>query len=288
MNRSWPTAMQALVTAFDGVGDIDIDNHGHNVSSAIAAGTSAVLIGGSTGEGPYLEPGERTRLVRATREVAPDLTILCGVFAESSRSARGQIGEATHGGADAVLVVTPTTLMRNRNEWIVDYFEWVADISPLPVFLYTVPAVTGYELPCESVAELAGHPNIAGMKDSGGDVTRLVDIAGILTDDFIVYAGKSAALADSFDRGAHGAITASANYAFAAVAAASQGDRSAQTALTEITSVVEKYGVPGTKFAASVAGMRPGKGRDPLPELSGDVRDAISSVVIRRTPHGGT
>ncbi|VAW09183.1 hypothetical protein MNBD_ACTINO01-2331 [hydrothermal vent metagenome] len=281
MTESWPRAMPALVTALDPDGNIHRDGHIHNVAAAVESGAKGILIGGSTGEGPYLEAGERTILVAAAHEAFPDLTILCGIFAESTRQAHTQICEATDGGADAVLVVTPTTLVRNRREWIVDYFEWVADTSPVPVFLYTVPGVTGYELPCASVAELAGHPNVAGMKDSGGDVSRLDDIAAILSDDFVVYAGASRTLADSFDRGAHGAITASANYAFSTVAAAASGDRTAQATLIDITSIVEQYGVPGTKFAASVAGLRPGPGRAPLPHLSQDTQSAITDAYHR-------
>ena len=273
--------MPALVTALDPDGNIHRDGHVHNVATAVESGADGILIGGSTGEGPYLETGERALLVTAAREVFPDLTILCGIFAESSRQAHTQICEATDGGANAVLVVTPTTLVRDRREWIVDYFERVADTSPIPVFLYTVPRVTGYELPCNSIAELAGHPNVAGMKDSGGDTSRLDDIAAILSDDFVVYAGASRTLADSFERGAHGAITASANYAFSTVAAAASGDRSAQASLTDVTSVVEQYGVSGTKFAASVAGLRPGPGRSPLPRLDTNARDAITAAYHR-------
>ena len=273
--------MPALVTALDPDGALHPDAHEHNVARALDAGAKGVVIGGSTGEGPYLEPGERTLLVGRAREAFPDLTIVCGIFAESARHAHTQICEATDGGADAILVVTPTTLVRDRREWIVDYFEWIADTSPVPVFLYTNPRVTGYELPCESVAELAGHPNIAGMKDSGGDVTRLDDIAAILSDDFVVYVGASRALADSFDRGAHGAITASANYAFSTVAAAASGDPSAQTALTDVTPIVERYGVAGTKVAAALAGLRPGPGRAPLPSLDAAAQDAITDAYHR-------
>ncbi len=285
MTKDWPRAMPALVTAFDTDGEIDLDAHEHNVGAAVDAGAEGVLIGGSTGEGPYLEPGERVTLVRAAREAFSDVTILCGVFSESQRQASTQISEAADAGADAILVVTPTTLVRGRRSWIVDYFEWAADSSPLPVFLYTVPQVTGYELPCKSVAQLAGHPNIAGMKDSGGDVTRLDDIAGILTESFIVYAGSSRVLTESVERGAYGAITASANYAFATVAAASSGDKTAQHTLTAVTSVVEKHGIPGTKYAASLAGMRPGEGRRPLPRLDADVRHAIADAYQRLVAH---
>jgi len=276
MTPAWPNAMPALITAFDDDGNLDLDNHEHNVSLVSAAGARGVLVAGSTGEGPYLEAGERTALVRGARDVAADLVILCGIFAESSRSAHAQILEATAGGADALLVVTPTTLLRGRVRWITDYYEWVADTSPIPVFLYSVPAVTGFELGCESVVELAAHPNITGMKDSGGDTTRLDELAVILSDEFVVYAGASRALADSYDRGTHGAITASANYAFTMVAEASAGNRSAQMRLVGATAVVERYGVPGTKYAASLAGLCPGNGRRPLPVLDSEARESIS------------
>jgi len=279
MTPTWPNAMPALITAFDRDGNLDLADHEHNVSLTSDAGARGVLVAGSTGEGPYLESGERAALVSAAREVKADLVILCGISAESSRSANTQMREAVDARADALLVVTPTTLLRGRVPWIKDYYEWIADTSPIPVFLYSVPAVTGYELDCESVAGLAGHPNIAGMKDSGGDVTRLDELAPILSDEFIVYAGASRVLADSFDRGAHGAITASANYAFRLVEDAAAGGRDAQRQLLEATSVVERHGVPGTKYAASLAGMRPGNGRRPLPVLDSETRVSISHAL---------
>ncbi len=279
MTTNWPRAMPALVTAFDSSGEVDLVAHGHNVATAVASGTQGILIAGSTGEGPYLEPGERSALVDSARRTSHSLTILCGVFAESGRQAAAQIREAADGGADAVLVVTPTTLVRGRRSTIVDYYEWVADQSPLPVILYSVPRVTGYELPCASVVELAHHRNIIGMKDSGGDVERLTDVEGILSELFIVYAGSSRVLAESAKRGAYGAITASANYAFTTVAEACSGDASAQQRLAAVISVVEEYGVSGTKFAASLAGMHPGNGRRPLPRLDADVQQAIVSAL---------
>lgn len=270
--------MPALITAFGADDSIDVKAHDHNVSVAVAAGAGGVLVGGSTGEGPYLEMDERELLVSTTRRAFPDLTIVCGIFAETDRRADAQIVEATIGGADAALVVTPGTLVRNRVMLIIDFYRRIADTSLLPIFLYTVPGVTGYELPVEAVAELAEHPNILGMKDSGGDVTRLDALSGTLGPDFIVYAGSSRALADSRDRGAFGAITASANYAFALVDSAVSGDRDAQKALIGITTVVEAHGVPGTKFAASLARMRPGRTRLPLQPLPDEAKDAITDA----------
>jgi 4-hydroxy-2-oxoglutarate aldolase len=279
----WPRAMPALVTAMDHTGEIDVAAHISNVGVAVDAGADGVLIGGSTGEGPYLESGERAKLITATRNAFPDLTIIAGVFAQSIRQAERQICEIAEAEAEALLVVTPTALVRGHREWVVDYYESLADTSPLPVFLYTVPNVTGYELPCDSVAELAGHHNIIGMKDSGGDLTRLDAIARIMDDSFIVYAGSSRVLSSSVARGAYGAITASSNYAFATVTEAVAGDSAAQDRLAAMVSVIEPHGVPGTKYAASLAGMSPGPARLPLQELSERAKVEIQEAVDRRS-----
>jgi 4-hydroxy-2-oxoglutarate aldolase len=275
--------MPALVTAMDHTGEIDVAAHISNVGVAVDAGADGVLIGGSTGEGPYLESGERAKLITATRNAFPDLTIIAGVFAQSIRQAERQICEIAEAEAEALLVVTPTALVRGHREWVVDYYESLADTSPLPVFLYTVPNVTGYELPCDSVAELAGHHNIIGMKDSGGDLTRLDAIARIMDDSFIVYAGSSRVLSSSVARGAYGAITASSNYAFATVTEAVAGDSAAQDRLAAMVSVIEPHGVPGTKYAASLAGMSPGPARLPLQELSERAKVEIQEAVDRRS-----
>jgi dihydrodipicolinate synthase/N-acetylneuraminate lyase len=270
--------MPALITAFDADEHIDDKAHEHNLSVVVAAGAGGVLLAGSTGEGPYLEEDERRVLTSIARSAYPDLTIVCGVSAESDRQARIQIAEADAGGADAVLVVTPGTLVRNRHRLITDFYHRIAQSSPLPILLYTVPGMTGYELPVESLAELAEDRNIVGMKDSGGDVSRLDALSGILGPEFIVYAGSSRALADSHDHGAYGAITASANYAFPLVHAAGSGDREAQATLIEVATIVERHGVPGTDFAASLAGMRPGACRLPLQPLDEEAEHSIADA----------
>lgn len=275
--------MPALITSFDAGEHIDAGAHEHNVSVAVTTGAGGVLLAGSTGEGPYLEPGERKLLTAITRKAFPSLTIVCGISAETDRAARAQITEAQLGGADAVLVATPGTLVRNRHQLVTDFYRRVAAASPLPTFLYSVPGVTGYKLPVESVAELADHRNIVGMKDSGGDVSRLDAFSKSLSTEFIVYAGSSRALADSHRRGAHGAITASSNYAFPLVHAAASGEREAQTALTTITAVVERHGVAGTKFAASLANMSPGSSRLPLQRLDAQAERSITRAYREMT-----
>ena len=275
IGASWPKAMPALITPFTVDGEFDADSHHHNISLMMERGCRGVLVAGSTGEGPLLERGERRSLVRGAREVSDDLTVICGINGESTRQAVAQVGEAATGGADAVLVTTPTTLSRNRLPFVERFYGEVAEESPVPIVLYTVPKVTGWELPTESVNRLAAHPNIVGMKDSGGDPSRLDDLTSTLAAGFTVYAGASRALHESGKKGVHGSITASGNYALTEASLAVLGDAHAQQRLTALTSVVEAFGVPGTKFAASLVGLRPGHARSPLSTVDAGAQSAI-------------
>lgn len=280
----WPQAMPALITPFTADGSIDVEGHEHNIVRMAEQGALGVLIAGSTGEGPYLDPGERASLVAHAAQVAPGLVLLCGVFAESLRQAVRQIEEAAGAGADGALVVTPTTLVRGRAASVEAYYEDLADASALPILVYSVPMVTGWELPTESVARLAHHPSIIGMKDSGGDPTRLSALAGTIADGFITYVGASRAILESHRRGVHGAITASANYAFAEVAAAIRGDGHAQARLDALTAVVEENGVAGTKFAAGLCGLSSGSPRRPLADLTPDAAERVTEAVRTAGP----
>jgi len=260
-----PRLMAAVITAFDENGEIDEAGHRHNVRTLHDRDLDGLVLAGSTGEGPYLEDGEREALTLATRdELGRDFFIVCGINAESVRQARKQISEAVTGGADAILVMTPTTLIRNRATPMVRFYTVLADESPLPMFIYSVPVVTAYELPFDIVVELAQHPNIVGVKDSGGEADRIGAIAEATDRDFFVFCGASRAVLSAVAGGAHGAITASANYASHLVAAAIAGDETAQRELASVSSEVEALGVPGTKAAAERSGLVGGRPRLPL------------------------
>lgn len=272
---TWPTALPALITPFTESGEVDIDAHHHNVSLMAERGCKGVLIGGSTGEGPLLEPGDRRILVAEARRAAPAMTVICGVNAESTRQAISQITEGAAGGAHSALVLTPTTVSRNRIANVERFYGEVAEEASLPILLYTAPGVTGWVLPTESVNRLAPHPNILGIKDSVGEPDRLDAYADLIESGFVVYAGTTRALLESGKRGAHGAITASSNYALTEVGRAMSGDGDAQKRMTELSRIVEVHGVTGTKFAASLVGLRPGHPRSPLSDIGPDAQNTI-------------
>ncbi len=279
-----PRAMAALITPFSEQGTIDGRAHRHNLRQLTGWGLSGFLIGGSTGQGPYLEPGERATLTAVARgELGSDAFLLTGVSAQSVRQALAQISEADEAEADAVLVTTPTMLLRKDAGLVESFYLSVADRSPLPVFCYTVPPVTGYELPVASAIAVAAHPNIVGMKDSGGDPERVRPILDGVDDGYFLFVGASRVINEATQRGAYGAITASANYAPDLVMAATE-DADAQDALSAVASNVEWHGLAGTYAAAELVGLNPGTMRAPLTEMSAEDRDEMRAVCCPKPP----
>ena len=276
--------MPALITPFTQRGEIDAKAHTHNMRVLADRGIEGFVIGGSNGEGPYLEPGERGRLVKAGRRRKTHF--MCGIAAESTRMALAQVAEATEGGADTLLVMTPTTLTRGRDDAVVDFYRAVADRAKVPILLYSVPTVTGYNLPLELIARLSRHDNIIGMKDSSGDVVRLQTIIDTVPGDFVLYSGASKALTAAIAVGCYGAITGSGNYApdlvLKTMAAAREDPAKArrdQKRLSRLSSDVEAHGIPGVKAAARAAGLEPGYPRQPLTRLTRGVETSIAKLI---------
>jgi 4-hydroxy-2-oxoglutarate aldolase len=270
--------MAALITPFDDAGLIDTGAHRHNLRLLTDRGLEGFLIGGSTGQGPYLEPGERAVLTGVAREeLGAGTFLLTGISAQSVRQAGTQLSEAADAGADAVLVTTPTLLLRKDRELVASFFWSVADRSPIPVFCYSVPAVTSYELPVETAIGVSDHPNIIGMKDSGGDPDRVRPILDGVDRDYYLYTGASRIVHEATVRGAHGAITASANYASELVDAA-RGGLDAQDRLSALSATVERHGLAGTYAAAEMEGLMPGTMRAPLIALDAEVREEMREL----------
>jgi len=273
-----PRTMAALITPFDERGSIDDAAHRHNLIQLTQWGLNGFLIGGSTGQGPYLEPGERGVLTATARDqLGSSAFLLTGISAQSVRQAEQQIAEAADAEADAVLVTTPTLLLRKNAELVESFYSVVADFSPLPVLGYSVPAVTGYELPVESAVTICAHPNVVGMKDSGGDPDRIGPILEGMREGQYFFVGASRIVHEAFARGAYGSITASGNYA-PELAAAARENADAQDRLSSVASNVEWHGLAGTYAAAGMVGLRTGTMRAPLIEMAAEQREAMRAV----------
>jgi 4-hydroxy-2-oxoglutarate aldolase len=282
---SFPDYMPALVTPFTHGGELDPKAHTHNMRVLAEVGIEGFLFAGSTGEGPYVEPGERARLIKAGRRRKAHLMV--GIAAESTRTGLAQVSEAADAGADSLLVLTPTSLARNRDEAVLRYFQTLADHSTVPVLLYSVPVYTGYSLPVDLIWKLSRHQNIVGMKDSSGDVIRLQSIIDATPSSFILYNGSSRALTAAMAVGCHGAISASGNYAPELVLRVLRtardhpaAARRLQKELSALSTEVESHGVPGVKAAARAAGLKPGYPREPLTRLARGAETSIAKLIV--------
>ena len=279
-----PEYMPALITPFTRSGEIDTKAHTHNLRALSEIGITGFVIGGSNGEGPYLEPGERGRLVKTGRRRKAHFMV--GISAESTRVAVRQVQEAADAAADSVLVMTPTTLARGRDDAVLRFYRTIADMSPLPVYLYSVPGVTGYNLPIELIWRLSRHEKVVGMKDSSGDVVRLQSIIDATPPDFTLFSGSSRALTAAMAVGCYGAITGSGNYlptlVLQVMAAAKDSPATArrlQKRLSSVSADVEAHGIPGVKAAAKAAGLDPGYPREPLTRLSRGAETSIAKLI---------
>lgn len=147
----------------------------HNVEHYSRAPLAGIVVLGSTGEAVMLSDEERREVLRVARQAAaPEKVLIAGTGAESVRETLVLTEYAAALGYDAALVRTPHYYKpQMRPENILTFYQTVADSSPLPVILYSVPAFTGYDLPLELVTALAEHRNIIGIKESGGNVEKI-------------------------------------------------------------------------------------------------------------------
>ncbi len=250
-----------------------------NIRHWLEKGVHGFLVFGSTGEYVYLEDEERRQILQAARAAIPsDRFLLVGCGAESTRQTLRQLEWAAEDGADAALVVTPVYYTRGDTEAQRRHYLTLAEQSPLPILLYTVPAFTAYDLPIPLIQELAGHPNIVGIKDSSGDLKRVV--MEIHTqeheEDFTLFAGSPNLAYPALIMGAAGSITAFANIIPEMMVslwhAVQERDlmRAAalQRAITELHGKLAPLGfIPAIKTILNYRGWQGGQPRLPLAPL---------------------
>ena len=151
----------------------------HNVEQYSKTPVAGIVVLGSTGEAVMLSDQERRDVLKTAREAAaPNKVLIAGTGSESAIETLRLTDYAAELGYDIALVRTPHYYKKQLLAAnMLAFYRTVADRSPLPVMLYSVPALTGYDLPAEVVIELADHPNIVGIKESGGDIEKIGRIA---------------------------------------------------------------------------------------------------------------
>lgn len=165
----------ALTTPFYQDGRLYYRKLEQNVARQSLTAIAGLVVLGSTGEAVMLSDEESRDVLKTAREAAADDKVLVAGVGRESVSETLRLAEtAATLQYDAVLIRTPNFYEGQMTVTaMANYFQTLADHSPLPVILYSIPKFTHYDIPIELVAELAGHPNIIGLKDSSGSVERI-------------------------------------------------------------------------------------------------------------------
>ncbi|KAF7688168.1 hypothetical protein HF521_014174 [Silurus meridionalis] len=203
-----------IATPFTQDGNVDYQSLDKNLQKYGSIPFRGLVVQGSNGEYPYLTTEERIDIVRRVRETLPTSKIvMAGSGCESTRETIKMSESMASAGADCVLVVTPCFYHgRMNSSALIHHYTQVADSSPIPIILYNVPANTFLDLPLDAVVQLSQHPNIIGIKDSGGDITRIgLIVYKTRSQDFQVLAGSAGFLMAAYSVGAAGGVCALAN-----------------------------------------------------------------------------
>lgn len=208
----------ALVTPFDEAGGLDIPALSDLVDWHVQAGTSALVIAGSTGEAALLDDGEYAYLLEASVAAAAGrLPVIAGIGSPSTAKSIRHAQTAHRAGAAAVLAVTPY-YVRPTQAGLLAHFRAVAEASVVPVILYNVPGRTGCDLLPETVAQLAPHPNVCGIKEARAEPERMQALLALQGPEFDVLSGDDATALRAMQAGARGVISVAANIVPAAFA----------------------------------------------------------------------
>ena len=202
----------AIVTPMTPTG-IDYDALGRFLEFQIENGINAIVVMGTTGENATIEYEDQKEVIRFTVEkVAGRVPVIAGTGTNNTEHVIHNTKNACEVGADAVLVVTPYYNKATQNG-LYAHFKAVADVSTVPVILYNVPGRTGCNLLPKTVARLAEHPNIVGVKEATGNVAQMVEIMHLCGDKIDVYSGEDALTVPMMAMGAAGTISVLSNVA---------------------------------------------------------------------------
>jgi 4-hydroxy-2-oxoglutarate aldolase len=278
-------------TFFDENEDLDLATLREHLIRLKAAGITSFVALGSNGEAVHLDRDERHVVIATARAVAGSQgQVLAGAGTDSTRGTIALCQLAAEAGADVALVLPPSYYRARMDAAALRaHYLAVADASPIPVMIYNMPANTaGLDLDAETILTLSAHPNIAGMKDSSGNVAKLAEVVAGARADFVTLAGSAGFLLPALVVGARGAIAALANIApkecleLVALFEASRLEeaRALQARLIPVnTAVTSGYGVPGLKAALEFVAHYGGAPRRPLAPLGQGERVRLRSLL---------
>ena len=280
----------ALTTPYRDDGSVAAERLKENIARYNKIALAGYVVLGSTGESVLLSGAEGELLLAAAKEVAANgKLMIAGTGAESTAETIAKCKRAAALGYDLALVKTPYYYKPvYKSEVYLRHYRSVADASPIPVLLYSVPIFTGVTLETPEILALAQHPNIAGIKDSSGVIQRVVEVVAQASKSFRVLTGGAGVVYPALAAGAKGAILAlAAALPERCVAIYDDWKRGRQAeALAEqqqlalaSKTIASENGIAGLKYAMDLRGYFGGVPRLPLLPLSDEKKQQIHKLV---------
>jgi len=206
-------SLVALVTPMRADGAVDEAAFASLVEWQIKQGTKGLVPVGTTGESPTLSHEEHRRVVEITIEVAAGrVPVIAGAGSNSTAEAIELVRHAKQAGADGALVVTPY-YNKPTQEGLFLHYSAIADAVDLPVIIYNIPPRSVVDMSVETMARLAKHPNIVGVKDATANLTRPLHTTRACGTEFVQLSGEDHTALAFLAAGGHGCISVTANIA---------------------------------------------------------------------------
>jgi 4-hydroxy-2-oxoglutarate aldolase len=285
----------ALTTPFASDESVSLSAIRENIGRYNQTAIAGFVVLGSTGESVMLSREEADAVLAASKEAAsPQKLLIAGTGVESTAETIARTKRAAALGYPLALVKTPYYYKpAYRAETYLRHYRAVADASPIPILLYSVPQFTGITLETPEILALAAHPNIVGIKDSSGNIQRVAEIVAGAPGKFTVLTGGASVVYPALTVGARGAILALASALPEKCAEVQdlfqrgqhEQARQLQLILAQASrAIVSELGIPGVKFAMDLRGYHGGPSRLPLLPVAEDKKRAIAEIVSQLHP----
>ena len=281
-------SLVALVTPFDGNNRVDYSSLKRLVDFHVEQGSDALVMAGTTGESPTLRRSEHIELIGRTIEIAAGrIPVIAGTGSNSTYQSIELSNAVSDPGIAAYMAVVPY-YNKPTQEGIYQHYTAIADAVDKPVLMYNVPGRTVADMLPETVARLAVHDNIFGVKEATGDIERLQQIQALVDDKFMLYSGDDFTALDFMGQGGHGVVTVSGNVAPRRMAElcrlASAGESAAAKEIDDSLQplnkmlFIESNPIP-VKWAVSEMGLIEGHIRLPLTPFSAQYHDDMRAAM---------
>lgn len=284
-------ALPPIPTPFETGGDVAHGRLTENLERWNGYGLRGYVVLGSNGESVYLTAEEKLQVLETARQaIPPEKLLVAGTGCESTRETIDLTQRAADVGADAALLVTPSYYDgQMTREALVRHFEAVAEAVSIPVLIYNVPKFTHVDVDAGTMVWLAQHPNVVGVKDSGGNVAKLADVIRTAPEDFQVLAGSAGFFLATLVLGGVGGVMALANVApqqaidiYQSFQAGCLEEAAAlQRQMVPVNAAVTaRFGIPGLKAALDMLGFYGGPVRAPLQDLTEAEREILRQILL--------